>query len=477
MIKQTVILVSMATVPTYAANLDPHLEFTPRSVAQQAAVDALTRSATNFIKRESEEANPAGTATVARRKGAKGFSAPSANLPADREVDFKLGNALFRKEWQPTTADATGFTGLGPQYNARSCVQCHLNDGRGHPPAGPQDGAATMLMKIGMPLAKKLENHRATLPDPVYGNQLQNFAVGGAQPEFRLQVSYSEFPVSLAGGDRVHLRQPAYCMTELSKGPLHRDARVSPRVAPQMIGLGLIEAIPAADIMVGADPDDADGDGISGRANMVFALEHESLLLGRFGLKAISPTIRQQTAVALTNDMGVSTALVANGGEQPEITETIFDFIASYSAQIGVPARGALADRTVLRGKQLFYQAGCVACHRPKFVTHILPLRPELSNQLIWPYSDFLLHDMGAGLADGFPEGLARGNEWRTPPLWGIGLTQDVSGHSFFLHDGRARSLLEAVLWHGGEAQGARDKVVEMPAGERRALIRFLESL
>lgn len=477
MIKQTVILFSMATAPTYAANLDPHLAFTPRSAAQQAVVDALTLSATRFFKPEPGEANPAGAATVARRKGTKAFSAPSATLPADREVDFKLGNALFRKEWQPTTANATGFTGLGPQYNARSCVQCHVNDGRGLPPTGPLDSTATILVKIGLPLANSLGNQLATLPDPVYGNQLQNYAVGGEQPEFRLQVSYSELPVSLAGGGTVDLRQPAYRMAELSKGPLHRDVRVSPRIAPQMIGLGLIEAIPAGDILAGADPDDADSDGISGRANRVFSLEHERLLLGRFGHKGISPTIRQQTAVALANDMGVSTTLVANGGEQPEITETIFDFIAGYSAQIGVPARAEIKDRTVLRGKELFYQAGCVACHRPKFVTHILPMRPELSNQLIWPYSDFLLHDMGAELADGFPEGLASGNEWRTPPLWGIGLTQDVSGHSFFLHDGRARSLLEAVLWHGGEAQRARDEVVEMSAGERSALIRFLESL
>lgn len=477
MIKQTMILASVATAPAFAANLDQHLAFMSRSLGQQAAVDALTRSATDFTTPEPDEAYSAGTATVARRKGAKAFSAPSANLSADREVDFKLGNALFRREWQPTVSGTTGFTGLGPQYNARSCVQCHLNDGRGRPPVGPQDNAGTMLVKISVPWTKGLEGSVATLPDPVYGNQLQDFAVAGAQPEFRLQVSYSDLPVSLAGGETIILRQPSYVMAGLSKGPLHPDARVSPRVAPQMIGLGLIEAIPAADILAGVDPDDADGDGISGRANMVFALEHKSLLLGRFGFKAISPTIRQQTAVALANDMGVSSSVIANGGEQPEITEFIFDFIAGYSAQIGVPARGAFADEAVLRGKQLFYEAGCVACHRPKFVTHIQTQRPELSNQLIWPYSDFLLHDMGAGLADGFPEGLARGNEWRTPPLWGIGLTQGVSGHSFFLHDGRAGSLLEAVLWHGGEAQGARDKVVEMPAGERSALIRFLESL
>jgi len=244
-----------------------------------------------------------------------------------------------------------------------------------------------------------------------------------------------------------------------------------------MIGLGLIESIAAVDIRAGADPDDADGDGISGRANTVFAIEQGKPMLGRFGLKAGAPTIRQQTAGAFARDMGISNQQMQSGGQPPEIAEYNFDFVAEYSAQIGVPARVTSANSIVLRGKKLFYQSGCIACHRPKFFTLKLPKRPELSSKLIWPYSDFLLHDMGEGLADGFPEGMATGNEWRTPPLWGIGLTQDVSGHTLFLHDGRAGSLLEAILWHGGEAQAARDRVVDMLPKDLHALIRFLESL
>ena len=280
--------------------------------------------------------------------------------------------------------------------------------------------------------------------------------------------------------------------------PLHPDAMLSPRVAPQMIGLGLLEAIPAADILASADPEDTDGDGISGRPNIVWSVEYDRPMLGRFGLKAGAPTVRHQSAGAFAGDIGISNPLFPAGwGEctanQPVCRDAVdggdaadggleiggdgLDLVTFYSRNLGVPARRDLADPAVLRGKQIFYETGCTACHRPKFVTHRLEDRPEQSFQLIWPYTDMLLHDMGHGLADHRPEARATGSEWRTPPLWGIGLTEMVSGHTYFLHDGRARNLLEAVLWHGGEAQAARDRVVSMPKADRAALLRFLESL
>jgi CxxC motif-containing protein (DUF1111 family) len=278
---------------------------------------------------------------------------------------------------------------------------------------------------------------------------------------------------------------------------MHPDAMFSPRVAPQMIGLGLLEAIPAADILAGADPEDADGNGISGRANVVWSRVYDQPMLGRFGLKAGMPTVMEQSAGAFAGDIGISSPLFpepagdctaaqvvcqegphGDGDDREfEIDQAGLDLVSFYSRNLGVPARRDVGDAEVLRGKELFYNAGCIACHTPSFVTHRLEAQDEQSFQLIWPYSDLLLHDMGPGLADGRPEARADGQEWRTPPLWGVGLTERVSGHSYFLHDGRARSLLEAVLWHGGEGEAARERVVEMDPAERAALITFLESL
>ena len=240
-----------------------------------------------------------------------------------------------------------------------------------------------------------------------------------------------------------------------------------------MLGLGLLEAIPAADILANIDPTDANGDGISGRPNILWSKEFNQPLLGRFSLKANEPTILQQTADAFVGDLGIANHInpqtwgecteaqtdcraAPHGGEAVydglEITPESLEMTALFVRNLAVPARRDVDAPQVLRGKQLFYETGCIACHTPKFVTHRLADQPEQSFQLIWPYSDLLLHDMGDGLTDNRPDGRATGNEWRTPPLWGIGLTETVSGHTYFLHDGRARNLLEAVIWHGGEA-------------------------
>jgi len=261
--------------------------------------------------------------------------------------------------------------------------------------------------------------------------------------------------------------------------------------------LGLLEAIPVQDLLANADPDDENGDGISGRPNIVWSLEYDEPMMGRFGHKAGMPTIMEQSAAAFAGDIGISTPLypaphgdctdaqincvTAPHGDGDirvfEVDQTGMDLVAFYSRNLGVPERTNVDDPSVLRGKEVFHTAGCAACHTPAFVTHRMDDRPEHSFQLIWPYSDLLLHDMGEGLADNRPEARATGREWRTAPLWGIGRTEQVSGHTQFLHDGRARSLLEAILWHGGEAQAARDKVVSLPKADRDALIQFLENL
>jgi CxxC motif-containing protein (DUF1111 family) len=271
---------------------------------------------------------------------------------------------------------------------------------------------------------------------------------------------------------------------------------MSPRVAPQMIGLGLLEAIDEATIVALADEHDQDGDGVSGRPNRVWDPRSQSVRLGRFGWKANTPGIEQQTSGALLGDIGITSPMfpdescpapqtacaAALTGGTPEIAQDKIDEITYYSLLLAVPARRDFEDPEVLRGKALFAEAGCGACHATKLagaplVTGELAGFPELSGQTIYPYTDLLLHDMGAELADGRPDYLADGREWRTPPLWGIGLVHVVNDHTNFLHDGRARDLTEAILWHGGEAEGAREAFRTMPGDDRAALVRFLESL
>lgn len=368
-------------------------------------------------------------------------------------------------------------------------------------PEGPDDTSISMFLRVSIPDATAavhaIDGYHGTAPDPNYGHQLQDFALPGLAPEYSLQIEYEAFEVALNGGETATLRRPTYTASDLGYGPLHADAMLSPRVAPQMIGLGLLEAIPAADILALADPEDVDDDGISGRPNIVWSQVYERPMLGRFGLKAGMPTLLEQNAAAFAGDIGISNPLHPAGagectaqqttcqnaphGDQDargfEADQEVLDLVTFYSRNLGVPARREPDDPEVLRGKELFNTAGCTACHQPSFVTHRLEDQPEQSFQLIWPYTDLLLHDMGEGLADHRPEAVATGREWRTPPLWGIGLTEQVSGHTQFLHDGRARSILEAVLWHGGEGQAARDAVVAMPPADRAALLRFLESL
>jgi CxxC motif-containing protein (DUF1111 family) len=419
----------------------------------------------------------------------------------ERELDFKVGNGIFRKLWVTAPASTRVSDGLGPLFNARACQSCHLKDGRGHPPTGPEDPAVGMFLRLSVPAGEEdlpaalaaVEGYLATLPEPTYGEQLQNFGVPGLKAEGRMAIEYEDAPVPLAGGEVVTLRRPSYAAADLAYGAIDPAVMLSPRVAPQMIGLGLIEAVPEAEIVALADPEDADGDGISGRASRAWSAAEERMMLGRFGWKAGAPTIRDQAAAAFSGDMGISTTVVPWGwgecteaqalcraqpdGGAPEADEQVMDLVTFYSRNLAVPARRDPGDPEVLAGKRVFYEAGCAGCHRPKFVTDRLEDQPEQSFQLIWPYSDLLLHDMGEGLADHRPEGVATGTEWRTAPLWGIGLTETVTGQASYLHDGRARTLMEAVLWHGGEAQAARDRVVALPKAEREALVRFLGSL
>lgn len=496
------LIAALAAPAALAGPLDePHLPILPRTAEEAARVATVTALPADPGALQPHEGLPGGAATVRATGTANAFSLPSANIGFARELDFRLGNALFRKLWVAAPASTIASDGLGPLYNARSCQSCHIKDGRGHTPQGPQEDALSVVMRLSIPgtaARAEIEGYLATLPEPVYGGQVQGFTLPGQIAEGRPRVTWTEETVALAGGETATLRRPLWQIESLGYGPLHPEVMTSIRVAPQMIGLGLIEAVPAADILALADEGDADGDGISGRANIVWSAEFDRPMLGRFGHKAGTPTLRQQTADAFATDIGIGSPLHPQGwgdctpaqtacraapdDSEPdrnrlEIDAEGLDLLTFYSRNLAVPARRAPDDAQVLRGKAAFHAAGCPACHRPAFVTHRLQDQPAQSFQLIWPYTDLLLHDMGEGLADHRPEGRADGREWRTAPLWGIGLTAQVTGVAEFLHDGRARNLLEAILWHGGEAQAARDAVVAMPPPDRAALLRFLESL
>ncbi|MGE0093505.1 MAG: di-heme oxidoredictase family protein [Alphaproteobacteria bacterium] len=466
------------------------------------AVAATAATAQRFDRLEPGEERSAGDATVFKPLNSSSFSHPSGNMSFERQLDFKVGDGVFRKIWVSSPSSTTSSDGLGPLFNARSCQLCHLKDGRGRPPAAGED-AVSLFLRLSVPPRTDSERRalaefrQLEIPEPTYGNQLQNFAIQGIPAEGRMTLTYDELPVKLNGGEVVRLRKPTYGVADLQYGPMAPDVMLSPRIAPPMIGMGLLEAVPEADILANADAEDKNGDGIRGRPNWVRSVETGKVVLGRFGWKAGVPTVAEQVAHASAGDMGLSTRLIpgtasgectpaqraclaAPNGNDPvegvEIPDKMFGILAFYSKNLGVPARRKAGDARVLKGKQLFHDAGCASCHKPLFHTRV-DADPEQAGQTIRPYTDFLLHDMGPGLADNRPEGAASGQDWRTPPLWGIGLTKTVSGATFFLHDGRARSLMEAILWHGGEAQAARDRVVAMTPAQRADLLAFLESL
>ena len=473
----------------------------------QAGVDALLAPPKDFTKLEQGETQPGGNATSRGSVDTpNAFSLSSGNLDFKRELDFKVGNGIFRKNWVSSPASTDASDGLGPLFNARGCQNCHLKDGRGHPPLSSDvpDDSGSMLVRLSVPAVTVEEKDRLaahsvnTLPDPTYGGQLQDFSVQGLKAEGKLKVAYIDRPFPLPDGETVMLREPSYEIGNLGYGPMHPDVMISPRVAPQMIGLGLLEAVPEEQILAAADPDDTDKDGISGKPQRVWSREKDTVMLGRFGWKAGVPTIAQQAAEAFVGDIGISSTMIPyhagdctkqqagclnapNGAsakyQNVEIGDELFNLVTFYSQNLAVPRRRDADNPDVLKGKELFFASGCASCHSPKLMTGKVADQPHLSNQLIYPYSDMLLHDMGESLSDNRPEGVAAGSEWRTAPLWGIGLTQTVNGHTLFLHDGRARNITEAILWHGGEAEKARDAFAKLSKEDRDRLVAFVNSL
>lgn len=416
------------------------------------------------------------------------FALAAANLNNQERRIFEVGDSFFTQNWVTAPASTEARDGLGPTFNAQSCSSCHTLDGRAQPPADNDDPERGLLFRLSIPGVDLVTG--GPLPDPVYGGQLQDRGILTVSPEGRFLINYREMPGAYEDGTPYTLLQPDYSFAELAFGPTHPELLISPRIAPAVFGAGLLEAIPESAILALADPDDSDGDGISGRANMVWSVRDEETRLGRFGWKANVPTLEQQIAGAFHGDIGITSPLfpeencpagqtdcqgALNGGV-PELPQDRLDKITFYNQTLAVPAMRYVDDPQVRQGARLFLKAGCAACHTPIHSTGQHPV-PAVSGQVIFSYTDMLLHDMGEGLADGRPDFLADGREWRTPPLWGIGLIENVNNHTRLLHDGRARNIAEAILWHDGEGLAAREEFRKMSREEREALLRFLESL
>jgi CxxC motif-containing protein (DUF1111 family) len=433
--------------------------------------------------------------TSVKKDGANAFSLPAGNLPMSKRLDFSVGNSFFRNPWVQAPASTDARDGLGPLFNTNGCQNCHIKDGRGHPPEENDLHAVSMLVRLSIP-AMTPEQKTAfikdgVIPEPTYGGQLQDFALQDQKPEGTINITYQDVLVTFADGTVVNLRKPNLIITDLGYGEMHPDTQMSARVAPPMIGLGLLESIPDETLKAWADENDENNDGISGKVNVVWDVRKSDFAIGRFGWKAGQPNLMQQNAAAFNGDVGLTSNLFPNenctskqsicddmpNGGNPEVSDNILDFVEFYSQHLAVPIRRNVNDPQVKSGQELFAKAGCESCHKTSVTTAKRDNLPALSEQVIHPYTDMLLHDMGPGLADNRPEYLANGQEWRTQPLWGIGYTQEVNGHTYFLHDGRARNLMEAVLWHGGEAEAAKNNVLKFNKKEREALIAFLNSL
>lgn len=409
------------------------------------------------------------TTTLNRSAGA--FETAASNLNREARTRHLVGDATFEALFQPPPA--TVNAGLGVQFNHVSCASCHVRNGRGSAIADPAAEGSLLLVRVSQPGRDSKTGGSIGLEG--YGDQLQDHAISGVTPEANVNIAWHVVEGSYADGESYQLRRPAFEITLADGRPLPENALTSPRISPPVFGLGLLEALTNNEILAFADPNDFDGDGISGRPNQVWDVAKQQLQLGRFGWKANTPDLKQQAAGAYAADMGVSNPLFHDSAGPMDISCETLEATTFYTQTLAVPARATLTPEAA-RGYSSFIEIGCASCHR-SFATTGVHAIAALSNQVIAPYSDLLLHDMGEMLADGRPDFDASGSEWRTPPLWGIGLATTVLGEGAFLHDGRAQTLEEAILWHDGEGEGSREGFKRLPKADRQALVAFLNAL
>jgi len=439
----------------------------------------LCRKADTFPEEDYDSRLSGGAATVFL-SNSKAFSSPVPGLSAYDGFFHNLGDAIFGQTF--VSAPAPKFGGLGPVYNNVSCISCHHNDGKGTATIGAI--TSSLLTRISI---SGTDANGGPLSIPGYGLQLQDKATTGKAPEAKVQITYTEIPFTFPDGTTASLRKPTYTLTS-GYTTLPANYYISVRLAPPVFGIGLLALIPDATLLKNVDENDANGDGVSGRANYVYDPYTKTRVLGKFGLKANNPSILVQVAGAFQQDMGITNYVFPQESsygqsqsdglnDDPELADSLLNATAFYVQSLAVPARRDVTDATVVRGEKLFAQLNCSGCHTPTVYTGVDVRMPTMSNQRIHPYTDLLLHDLGDDLADGRPDFLATGNEWKTPALWGIGLFEKTNGTPYYLHDGRARDFVEAILWHGGEATNAKNNFVKLSKADRDAVVAFLKSL
>lgn len=425
------------------------------------------------------------------------FEQPAPVLDYRQLQRFLRGRHHFNQNWVQFPS-LGGDWGLGPTFITDRCTGCHVKGGRGDVPKGPNDAPVGLLVRLSIPGEGP---HGGPKPHPSYGDQIQNQGLMGqgrdatflgerVPPEAEVYVDWETHTVTLADGEAVELRKPRLRWAKLWFGPLGEDTMLSLRLAQPVYGLGLLEAVAEETILAVAQRQQAQG--LNGRPNYVRDDIAQRSALGRFGWKANQPSIKQQIAGAFAGDLGVTSALYPEmncpgpqvdcaaqpPGNQPELIDNDWEELEFWTQALAVPARRDVDDPRFKRGEQLFAEAKCALCHVPELKTAAkFPKLPQLANQTFRAYTDLLLHDMGEALADGRPDFQAGPRDWRTQPLWGVGLSKQISGSSALLHDGRARSVTEAILWHGGEAAAAREAFRRMPKTDREALLKFVDSI
>jgi len=467
-------------------------------LASAAALCAIAASvaATDQPGETSDPALSAGAFTI-RRFDQSAYSEPAPVLDGKQLQKFMLGRLHFNVRWV-VISSLEGDWGLGPTFIADRCSACHVHAGRGAPPTSPGEQLLSMLVRLSV---AGQDEHGGPKGHPNYGDQFQNRALQGQSVDFAyagepvpqeadLYLDWEPQAASFADGEQVMLRKPKLRIEHLNFGPLGDDIMLSLRMAPPILGLGLLEAVPESTLLEVAQREKAQG--FDGRPNYVWDAVNRRTALGRFGWKANQPSVKQQIAAAAIADMGVNSHLYYEQncppvqvvcGKQlpandPELVDSDWAELEFWVQGMAVPARRNVDDPQFQRGERLFVQAKCAVCHVPELQTGPqFEALPQLANQRFRAYTDLLLHDMGEALADHRPDFRAGGRDWRTAPLWGLGLSKTVSGSSAMLHDGRARNATEAILWHGGEAEVSREAFRNMSKPDREALLKFLESI
>jgi CxxC motif-containing protein (DUF1111 family) len=437
----------------------------------------------------------AGSFTI-RRFDRQAFSEPASVLTLKQHQIFMAGRSVFNRQWAAVTS-LNGDWGLGPTFIADRCSACHVNAGRGGPPKSADEQLVSMLVRLSIPGTDK---HGGPKPHPHYGDQFQNRSMDGSSVDLAyagtpvpneadLFLDWEESKIAFADGETVSMRKPKLRVENLKFGELGDATMTSLRTAPPLVGIGFLEAVPEATLLLVAQQQRARN--FNGRPNRVWDAVNKRMALGRFGWKANVPSLKQQIAAAALADMGVSSNLFPDQncppvqtvcakqlpGNVPEIIDQEIAAVELWLQGLAVPARRDVKDPGVRRGAELFTTAQCAVCHVPDLKTGKVRNLPQLSDQVFHAYTDLLLHDMGEELADGRPDFAAGPRDWRTPALWGLGLSQAVSGRTTMLHDGRARSVTEAILWHGGEAERSREAFRAMTKDERDALVKFVEAI